>query len=75
MLLDAENADRRDAATSQQYTARAALNTMGETDINCRYNTRRRQYTQKDDYTRGFKLRGGVNGLRHRDEALKKVVL
>jgi transposase len=32
------------------------------------------QHTKADDYTRGFKSRGGVDELRHRDEALKKVV-
>jgi hypothetical protein len=37
-------------------------------------NSRKQQHTKKDDYTRGFKMRGGVDGYRHREEALKKVV-
>ncbi|KAF1828226.1 hypothetical protein BDW02DRAFT_260708, partial [Decorospora gaudefroyi] len=32
------------------------------------------QYTRADDYTRGIKSRGGIDGFRHREEALKVVV-
>jgi hypothetical protein len=74
MLLEAENEDRRTKASMQQTYARSALNDMSEADVNGRYNTTKQQYTKADDYTRGFKSRGGVDGLRHRDEALKKVV-
>jgi len=68
--LELENHQRRQKAVYAQKTARSALQEMGESEIN----SRKQQYTQKDDYTRGFKSRGGIDGYRHREMALKQVV-
>jgi hypothetical protein len=74
MLLGAENEERRAIATSAQTRSRAALNLMNESDINGRATPRKSQYTKKDDYTRGLKSRGGIDGFRHREETLKRIV-
>ena len=47
---------------------------MNESNINGRYNTKKQLYTKADDYTQGKKSRGGVDGFRHREEVLKKLV-
>lgn len=73
-IIEAENEERRELAASSQLRARKALNLMSDSDINSRYNTRKPQYTKKDDYTRGFKSCGGIDGLRHREEALKVLI-
>jgi hypothetical protein len=49
---------------------------MSESDVNHRYNTRKKQYVLSTmDYRRGDCTRGGVDGYRHREGALKKVAL
>jgi hypothetical protein len=68
--LDIENEGRREKAEYAQGVARHALRSLGEPEIN----SRKQQYIKKDDYKRGIKSRGGVDGYRHREEALKKVV-
>ncbi|KAB2099601.1 hypothetical protein AG0111_0g12098 [Alternaria gaisen] len=74
LIVEAENEERREQAGSSQLHARSALNLMSESDVNGRYNTRKQQYTKKDDYTRSIKSRGSVDGFRHREEALKVLV-
>jgi hypothetical protein len=44
--------------------------------MNKKYNTRKKQYVlSKHDYKRGERGRGGVDGYRHREGALKKLTL
>ena len=80
--LDAEahikhlNEDTKHRDNKLQIYARTALNQLKESDVNHRYNTRKRQYVpSKMDYKRGDRTRGGVDGYRHREGALKKVAL
>lgn len=72
--LNQENKERRNQALNSQETARRALNYINEPDVNLRRNTPKKQYTKKDNYHRGIRTRGGVDGYRHREGALKKVV-
>ena len=72
VALTRENAERRKQATSAQYHARAALRAIDPNDRNLR--SRKAQYTKKDNYVRGTRQRGSIDGYRHREEALKKVV-
>ena len=47
---------------------------MREGNINSRYNTREKQHVPSTiDYKRGERARGGVDGYRHRECALRKV--
>jgi hypothetical protein len=73
-MLGVENKERRAIATLAQTRSRAAVNLMNESDINGRATARKSQYTKKDDYTRGLKTRGGIDGFRHREETLKRIV-
>lgn len=73
-ILKAENEERREAVSQHQTRARTALNLLNESDVNGRFNTKKQQYTKKDDYTRGKKSRGGIDGFRHREETLKTIV-
>lgn len=58
-----------------QIYARQSLGVLQEDDVNRRYNTRKKQYVPSImDYKRGNRARGGVDGYRHREGALKKVV-
>ena len=58
-----------------QYQARRALEHMNESDVNLRRSTRKKQYVPSTmDYTRGDRSRSGIDGYRHREGALKKVV-
>lgn len=69
------NRDQKTRDNKLQIYARTALNQLRETDVNRRYNTRKKQYVpSKMDYTRGDRGRGGIDGYRHREGALKKVV-
>jgi transposase len=69
------NEDTKVRDNKLQIQAREALSLAGESDINKRYNTRKLQYVpSKMDYKRGERSRGGVDGYRHREGALKKVV-
>lgn len=72
--LEWENKVARAQSNSSQMTARAALNVLNEADVNLRRSTRKLQHIKKDDYHRGIRTRGGVDGFRHREGALKKVV-
>jgi hypothetical protein len=74
LLLEAGNEDRGEGANMRQTRVRGALNLMNEGDVNGRFKPRKSAYTKAYNYTRGFKSQGGVDGLRHPDEALKKVV-
>jgi hypothetical protein len=70
-----ENEDRAAHMDLTQTRARSALRTLNETDVNSRDRSRRRQYIpSKMDYHRGICMKGGVDGYRHREGALKKVV-
>ena len=68
------NHDARIRDNKLQIYARASLDTPGESDANSRYNTRKRQYVPSQmDCKRGDRTRGGVDGYRHREGALKKL--
>ncbi|EMD58223.1 hypothetical protein COCSADRAFT_351291 [Bipolaris sorokiniana ND90Pr] len=56
-----------------QRQARAALQELGELDINLQNNTRRLQHIKKHNYHRGICSKGGADGYRHREGALKKI--
>lgn len=48
---------------------------MGDDDVNQRYNTRKKQYVpSKMDYKRGDRSNRGIDGYRHREGALEKLV-
>jgi hypothetical protein len=69
------NVDQKTRDNKLQIYARQALHGISESDVNGRYNTRKKQYVpSKMDYHRGDRARGGVDGYRHREGALKKVV-
>jgi hypothetical protein len=69
------NADQKTRDSKLQIYARQALNNLREADVNRRYNTRKKQYVpSKMDYKRGERARGGVDGYRHREGALSKVI-
>ena len=72
--LEKENAATRTSSNNAQATARKTLRHMSELDIDLRDNTRKLQHVKKDDYHRGIRSRGGIDGYRHREGALKKVV-
>jgi hypothetical protein len=75
VALAKENAHRAAHLDLNQTRARSALRIFNEADANGHYNTRRRQYIpSKMDYHRGIRIAGGVDGYRHREGALKKVV-
>jgi hypothetical protein len=72
--LAKENEQRKRDDNILQGNARAALQILQESDVNRRYNTRKRQYVpSKHDYKRGERARGGVDGYRHREGALKSI--
>ncbi|KAF1972838.1 hypothetical protein BU23DRAFT_568679 [Bimuria novae-zelandiae CBS 107.79] len=73
--LRKENAQRNCDDNILQGKARVALQVLQESDVNQRYNTRKKQYVpSQHDYRRGGRTRGGVDGYRHREGALKAVV-
>lgn len=73
--IEALNHDQKTRDNKLQIYARTALNQLNESDVNRRYNTRKKQYVPSTmDYVRGDRARGGVDGYRHREGALKKVV-
>jgi hypothetical protein len=75
VALEIENKERREQALNAQSLAKRALRSMDDAALNTReIKSCKKQYTKQDDYTRGVKSRGGVDGYRHRNEALKKVV-
>jgi transposase len=72
--LEAENLYRQHYDDLLQTKARTVLSEANESDVNGRYYTRKKQYVpSKHDYKRGDRTRGGVDGYRHREGALKKV--
>jgi hypothetical protein len=75
--LQVENKVRKEHANTAQILAKGALTELNEHEINTRYNTRTRakQYIKKHDYVRGNRARGGINGYRHREGALKAITL
>ncbi|KAF1976469.1 hypothetical protein BU23DRAFT_596891 [Bimuria novae-zelandiae CBS 107.79] len=69
-----ENINNQSQDNKLQIYARQSLSQMSESDVNHRYNTRKKQYVPSTmDYRRGDRTRGGVDGYRHREGALKKV--
>ncbi|KAF2822661.1 hypothetical protein CC86DRAFT_458446 [Ophiobolus disseminans] len=74
VALKFENDVTRAQSNSSQITARRALQVLNEADVNLRRSTRKLQHVKKHDYHRGIQTRGGVDGYRHREGALKKVV-
>jgi hypothetical protein len=74
-LLELENKATAASSNHMQTRVRAALQELGELDTNLRNNTRKLQHVKKHDYHRGIKSKGGVDGYRHREGALKKVAL
>jgi hypothetical protein len=72
--LDWENKVTKAQSNSSQLSARAALQVLNEADVNLRRSTRKLQHVKKHDYHRGIRTRGGIDGYRHREGALKKVV-
>lgn len=56
-----------------QRQARAALRELGELDTNLQNSTKKLQHVKKHDYHRGIRIKGGIDGYRHREGALKKV--
>jgi hypothetical protein len=74
-VLKKENTERQHSDNSKQNTARRVLNVLKDSDVNLRRSTRKKQYVpSRDDYKRGNRIRGGVDGYKHREGALKKVV-
>lgn len=74
-ILEAENVLRQSCENHLQKQARKALQQLGESDINRRYNTRKKLFVPSEHaYKRGDRTRGGVDGFRHREGALKKLV-
>jgi len=71
--LAAENISTRTTSNLRQTQARAALRELGELDINLANNTKKLQNIKKHDYHRGIRSKGGIDGYRHREGALKKV--
>jgi transposase len=72
--LEKENKQRKHDDNTLQRNARKALEVMQESDINHRYNTRKKQYVPSEhDYKRGGRENGGVDGYRHREGALKSI--
>ncbi|KAF2825723.1 hypothetical protein CC86DRAFT_294377, partial [Ophiobolus disseminans] len=74
VALKFENDVTRAQSNSSQITAQRALQVLNEADVNLRRSTRKLQHVKKHDYHRGIRTRGGVDGYRHREGALKKVV-
>ena len=72
--LEWENKVTKAQSKSSQLTASAALDILNEANVNLRRSTRKLQHVKNDDYHRGIRTRGGVDGYRHREGALKKVV-
>jgi transposase len=73
-VLMKENQERQHTHNLHQTRARSALQQIGESDVNKRYYTRKKQYVpSQHDYKRGERTRGGVDGYRHREGALKKL--
>ncbi|KAF1922514.1 uncharacterized protein M421DRAFT_410623, partial [Didymella exigua CBS 183.55] len=69
------NVNKKTRDNKLQIYAQQALQGISESDINGRYNTRKKQYVPSTmDYKRGDRGRGGVDRYRHREGALKKVV-
>lgn len=69
------NADQETRDNKLQIQARRALNHLQESDVNHRYNTRKKQYVlSKMDCKRGDRARGGIDGYQHQEGALKKVI-
>ena len=74
VALKQENKDVKTRDNKLQIYARQSLSQLSESDVNNRYNTRKKQYVPSQmDYKRGDRTRGGVDGYRHREGALKKV--
>ncbi|KAF2030134.1 hypothetical protein EK21DRAFT_89198 [Setomelanomma holmii] len=72
--LKKENAQRKQDNNILQGNARAALHILQESDVNKRYNTRKKQYVpSKHDYKHGERRRGGIDGYHHCKGALKKL--
>ena len=72
--LKMENEWMQNHDNTLQSDARRALQETSEGNTNHRYNTRKKQYVPSShDYKRGSRTRGGVDGYRHREGALKKV--
>ncbi|KAI0616958.1 hypothetical protein TUN199_11052, partial [Pyrenophora tritici-repentis] len=72
--LAKENAQRKRDDNILQGSARQTLAVMRESDVNHRYNTRKKQYVpSQHDYKRGGRENGGVDGYRHREGALKSI--
>ena len=73
--LEELNRDTKIRDNKLQQQARSALNELGESDVNLRRSTRKKQYVPSTmDYKRGDRGRGGIDGYRHREGALQKVV-
>jgi hypothetical protein len=72
--LAKENIQHQQDDNILQGNARAALQILQESNVNRRYNTRKKQYVpSKHNYKRGERAHGGVNGYRHREGALKSI--
>jgi hypothetical protein len=80
--LQKENTERKAAAVKEHKEKREALkaikpSTLNEEDRAARakeLKSRKQPFTKKDEYTRGKKLRGGIDGYRHREMALKVLI-
>jgi hypothetical protein len=74
--LQEENAARKEQSNTAQILAKGALTEMNEHEKNIRYNTRTRtkQHVKKHGYVRGNRARGGIDGYRHYEGALKTIV-
>jgi hypothetical protein len=72
-LLELKNKATAASSNHMQTRACAALPKLGELDTNLCNNTRKLQHVKEHDYHCGIKSKGGVDGYRHREGALKKV--
>jgi hypothetical protein len=72
--LKQENTDTQTRENKLQLYARQSLSQMGESDVNHRYKTRKKQYVPSTiNYKHGGRGRSSIDRYRHCEGALKKV--
>lgn len=73
-VLIKENQERQYTHNLHQTRAHSALEEIGESDVNKRYNTRKKQYIpSQHDYKRSERTRSSVDSYQHHKGALKKL--
>jgi hypothetical protein len=83
--LEKENVQRRADANAAHKQKKEALNALTPSQVNAisigqqeersqLLKSRKHAFTKQDEYTRGKRLRGGINRYRHQEVALKKLI-